>query len=89
MPSLLTAIGRIVAQLSPAEALPLSDWQRNLLTQIAQHLQVAGEGVRDNELPEVISHTVNEAVRKIAELTGDITSEDILGRIFSRFCIGK
>lgn len=89
MPSLLAAIGGIVAELSPAEALPLSDWQRNLLTQIAHHLHVAGEGVRDNELPEVISHTVNDAVYKIAELTGDITSEDILGRIFSRFCIGK
>lgn len=89
MPALLLAIGSIVAELSPAEALPLSDWQRNLLTQIAHHLHIAGEGVRDNELPEVISHTVNEAVRKIAELTGDITSEDILGRIFSRFCIGK
>lgn len=89
MPALLAAIGGIIAELSPAEALPLSDWQRNLLTQIAQHLRVAGEGVRDNELPEVISHTVNDAVRKIAELTGDITSEDILGRIFSRFCIGK
>lgn len=89
MPALLAAIGDIVTELAPADALPLSDWQRNLLAQIAHDLHVAGNAVQENELPEVISHTVNEAVRKIAELTGDITSEDILGRIFSRFCIGK
>ena len=32
---------------------------------------------------------LQQAVDLIAQLSGEITNEDILGRIFSRFCIGK
>lgn len=39
-----------------------------------------------NELAAV---DVREAANCLAEITGDITSEDILNSIFSRFCIGK
>jgi tRNA modification GTPase len=32
---------------------------------------------------------VREAIRHLAEITGEVTSEEILNSIFSRFCIGK
>jgi tRNA modification GTPase len=38
---------------------------------------------------EVVAIELQEALNHIAELTGEITTEDILGRIFSMFCIGK
>jgi len=86
---LLATIARIIEEKTPPEALPLSQWQRRLLSGIAELLEAAARAVRENEMPEVITHIVNQAVEKIAELTGEISSEDILGRIFSRFCIGK
>ncbi|MFZ5628107.1 MAG: tRNA uridine-5-carboxymethylaminomethyl(34) synthesis GTPase MnmE [Spirochaetota bacterium] len=86
---LLSAIGHIIEEKTPPDALPLSLWQRRLLAGIAELLQRATIAVKENEMPEVITHIVNQAVDKIAELTGEISSEDILGRIFSRFCIGK
>jgi tRNA modification GTPase len=86
---LLNAIGRIIATKTPPDALPLSLWQRQRLNEIAALAESAALALSENELPEVIVHMVNQAVARIAELTGEITSEDILGRIFSRFCIGK
>jgi len=86
---LLATIARIIEEKTPPEALPLAEWQRLLLAEIAALLQRAGTTVSENELPEVTAHIVNQAVAKIAELAGEISSEDILGRIFSRFCIGK
>jgi len=38
---------------------------------------------------EIVAIELQEALNHIAELTGEITTEDILGRIFSMFCIGK
>ncbi|GAB4437933.1 MAG: tRNA uridine-5-carboxymethylaminomethyl(34) synthesis GTPase MnmE [Turneriella sp.] len=86
---LLSTIGRIIEEKTPPDALPLSLWQRRLLNEIAGLTKSAAAAVSENETPEVITHIVNLAVDRIAELTGEITSEDILGRIFSRFCIGK
>lgn len=87
--NLLQRIGELIAAMAPKDALPLALWQRQLLIDIAGQLNNAARAVETGELPEVIAHLVGNSVEKIAELTGEISSEDILGRIFSRFCIGK
>jgi len=42
-----------------------------------------------NESPEYLSVDLRYALDKMGEITGEITTEDVLGRIFSKFCIGK
>lgn len=42
-----------------------------------------------NEYPEILSMELRGSVDSLGEITGEITTEDLLGRIFSRFCIGK
>jgi len=39
--------------------------------------------------PELVAVEVEEAMAGLAELTGEVTTEEVLGEIFSRFCIGK
>jgi len=41
------------------------------------------------KMPEITAERLLEAQFALSELTGEISNEDILGAIFSRFCIGK
>ncbi len=41
------------------------------------------------EPPEIIAFELDDLIQKLSDVTGEITTEDILGSIFSRFCIGK
>ncbi len=42
-----------------------------------------------NEYPEILSIELRNSMNSLGEITGEVTTEDLLGRIFSRFCIGK
>lgn len=39
--------------------------------------------------PELLAEELRLAQRSLGEITGEFTSDDLLGRIFSSFCIGK
>ena len=39
--------------------------------------------------PELFAEELRLAQRALSEITGEFTSDDLLGEIFSRFCIGK
>lgn len=67
----------------------LSEWQSDLLGQILSELNEAVQLVEAETSPELPVQNLQNSIDLIAELTGEITSEDLLGRIFSRFCIGK
>jgi tRNA modification GTPase len=49
----------------------------------------AGKGIKKDISPELIAFELNQAVNEIDEITGKIYNEEVLDRIFSRFCIGK
>jgi len=87
--SLLNILSGFIHENAPQEALPLNAWQQQALGDIAAILESTIAALTAHELPEIIAHTVGSALERIAELSGEIANEDILGRIFSRFCIGK
>ncbi|MCH7690617.1 MAG: GTP-binding protein, partial [candidate division Zixibacteria bacterium] len=43
----------------------------------------------ENQSPELTALDLRQAANELAEITGRIYNEDILGQIFSKFCIGK
>ncbi len=52
-----------------------------------ESLKMALEGIsRSNEF---IALDIREAVGRLSEITGEVTTEDVLNSIFSRFCVGK
>jgi tRNA modification GTPase len=38
---------------------------------------------------ELVAEELRQAQNSLAEITGDFSSDDLLGKIFSSFCIGK
>ncbi|MCY3826408.1 MAG: tRNA uridine-5-carboxymethylaminomethyl(34) synthesis GTPase MnmE [Candidatus Dadabacteria bacterium] len=54
-------------------------------SQLRMFLELLGR----NEYPEILSIELRNSMNSLGEITGEVTTEDLLGRIFSRFCIGK
>ena len=50
------------------------------------HLHAAAELLAE---PELAAEELRHAQRALSELTGEVVSDDLLGEIFGRFCIGK
>jgi len=54
-----------------------------------RHLQEARRQLLDRRAGELMAEELRQAQLALAEITGAFTSDDLLGRIFSTFCIGK
>ena len=54
---------------------------------------VAGErviaGLQNNISKDLLSQDVREMIHHLGSITGEITTEEVLGNIFKNFCIGK
>jgi tRNA modification GTPase len=59
------------------------------LEQAAQHLQQGKSQLLDALAGELLAEELRLAQQQLSEITGEFTSDDLLGRIFSSFCIGK
>jgi tRNA modification GTPase len=44
---------------------------------------------QSGESPEFSALDLRDALNSLGEITGEVTTEDVLGRIFSKFCVGK
>jgi tRNA modification GTPase len=76
-----------------AEALGLHQWQRQCILD-AQHAAArAGEILKNSEQvadqAELVAVELRTALANLGQISGQIVTEDILGRIFARFCVGK
>lgn len=56
------------------------------LTQVKLHLQQASAQIN---LAELVAEELRLAQESLSSITGEFTPDDLLGEIFSKFCIGK
>ncbi len=56
------------------------------LTNVQSHLQQAALQICS---PELVAEELREAQESLGSITGEFTPDDLLGEIFSKFCIGK
>ena len=60
------------------------------LTKASHALELVSEGLHNGLTSDLITPYLREAIEEIGLVTGDsITSDEVLGFIFSHFCIGK
>jgi tRNA modification GTPase len=60
------------------------------LKDAARHLGIASCHIGETSPPlELFAEELREAQEALGSITGELTADDLLGVIFSRFCIGK
>lgn len=59
------------------------------LTKARKSLHLARASIVSRRPPDLVAVDVQDAIDHIGAVTGAITNEDVLDRIFSEFCVGK
>jgi len=74
-----------------ADAGVISARRRHLdaLARAHAHIHEAAQHLSERRAGELMAEELRLAQQCLAEITGEFTSEDLLGRIFSSFCVGK
>ena len=91
----LEALGEVVARLFPqgdggeAGSMLTNARQAQAAQTALAALQEAGVGLRAGVTPDAVLTDVESALESLGELTGRTVREDVVSRIFSRFCVGK
>lgn len=69
----------------------LSARRRHLdaLARASRHLAEAMRQLTEHRAGELMAEELRQAQQSLGEITGEFTSDDLLGRIFASFCIGK
>jgi tRNA modification GTPase len=59
------------------------------VTACLEHLRRAHAVVLEEDPPEILALELRETLEQLGEMVGAVYTDDLLDRIFSRFCIGK
>jgi tRNA modification GTPase len=75
------------------EALGLHQWQRQCIVAARHAAQRASDllavSIQLADQAELVAVELRDALAQLGQISGQIVTEDILGRIFARFCVGK
>jgi len=61
----------------------------DVLTRCARSLSLAEDGLESGLSGELLAAEIRTSLELLGQITGEVTSDEVLGNIFSRFCIGK
>ncbi len=81
-----------LVQTKSIESIPVNVTNRrhaDSLLRARESLATALRSLKEKATNEFIAFDVRDAANHLAEITGEITSEEILNEIFSKFCVGK
>ena len=59
------------------------------LARAKSHFQRGREALLDTQAGELLAEELRLSHQALGEITGAVSSDDLLGKIFSEFCIGK
>lgn len=89
--TLVSALARSVDATAAyrGEAIVTNQRHYHALCEALTALDAALDGLHHGLTSELLSEDIRAAINHLGEITGEITSDDILQNIFSKFCIGK
>ena len=74
---------------APARALVARAYQRDCLKRAEKAIEAFLASARGGVPAECLVIDLRDAIHALGEIVGEVTNDDVLDRIFSRFCIGK
>lgn len=80
--------GRNAAEAAP-DVTAINTRHRDCLRKAQRHLAAAIALLESGEPPELVAVELRSALGDVGEIVGEAGTEEILGKIFSSFCIGK
>ena len=93
-----TGIAELESQLITAAQLPETG-DNDIIVTNARHYEAlhhahnaiarVQDGLASNLSGDFLSQDIRECMHYLGEITGQISTDEILGNIFSKFCIGK
>ena len=75
--------------ISSSNGIVISIKEEEILKKVEKNIERAFKTLKERLPLELVAFDLKEGINKIGEITGEVTTEDILGQIFSQFCIGK
>lgn len=94
-----TGVEQLKQEIIAAAALPQVNDENAVIVTNARHYNAlvrAGEaiartleGLNNGLSGDLVSQDIRECMHYLGEITGEISTDDILGEIFSHFCVGK
>ena len=54
-----------------------------------QSINEVAQGIADNRSSDLLAIDIRQTLHELGTITGEVTTDDILGNIFANFCIGK
>jgi tRNA modification GTPase len=82
-------LGRRARELTQPPLAPSVSRCRHHVASCLEHLRRAHSLVLYEDPPELLALELREALEQLGEMIGAVYTDDLLDRIFSRFCIGK
>jgi tRNA modification GTPase len=87
--SVHSGLAERVASLARPALAPSQSRCRHHVAACADHLRAARGHVAANDPPELPAAALRAALDQLGEMTGAVYTDDLLDRVFSRFCLGK
>lgn len=84
------ALRELIPQIQDPNAVILTNARHyEALGMVREDLAAIGKGLADNLPGDLLSFHIRAAIEHLGMITGKIVSDEVLGNVFSRFCIGK
>jgi tRNA modification GTPase len=74
---------------TPGDSIMDSPRQKALLEEAADALEEARRGLSEGVTIDLVAEDLQASLAALGQITGEVTSSDLLERMFSSFCLGK
>ena len=75
--------------LAPTEVVVTNARHYEALSNALQAIRRVEQGLQDNLSGDLVSQDLRECIFHLSDIVGEVTTDAVLGNIFSHFCIGK